>query len=83
MQTPVLSDLYVTPIVRKLASDNGVDLSHVRGTGIGGRIRKEDVLAAAAPRQNAPIAAVPSTSAPATTSTPVRSVSASLCEERK
>ena len=39
------SDVYVTPIVRKLASENGVDLSKVRGTGIGGRIRKEDVLA--------------------------------------
>ena len=35
---------YVTPIVRKFASDQGVDLSQVTGTGIGGRIRKEDVL---------------------------------------
>jgi 2-oxoglutarate dehydrogenase E2 component (dihydrolipoamide succinyltransferase) len=35
---------YVTPIVRKFASDQGVDLSSVTGTGIGGRIRKEDVL---------------------------------------
>jgi len=37
---------YVTPIVRKLASDMGVDLARVTGTGIGGRIRKEDVIAA-------------------------------------
>ena len=37
---------YVTPIVRKLANDNGVDLSRISGTGVGGRIRKEDVLAA-------------------------------------
>ncbi len=37
---------YVTPIVRKLASDLGVDLAKVQGTGIGGRIRKEDVVAA-------------------------------------
>jgi len=38
---------YVTPIVRKLANDHGVDLSAVTGTGVGGRIRKEDVLAKA------------------------------------
>lgn len=38
---------YVTPIVRKLAADRGVDLSTVQGTGVGGRIRKEDVIAAA------------------------------------
>ena len=38
---------YVTPIVRKLAGDHGVDLSQVTGSGVGGRIRKEDVLAAA------------------------------------
>lgn len=38
---------YVTPIVRKLATDHGVDLSTVTGTGVGGRIRKEDVLAKA------------------------------------
>mgnify|MGYP000353015578 FL=1 len=37
---------YITPIVRKLAKDNGVDLSKVQGSGIGGRIRKEDVEAA-------------------------------------
>lgn len=42
----VLDDSYVTPIVRKLASENGVDLSRVSGTGVGGRIRKEDVMAA-------------------------------------
>ncbi|QGU01678.1 Dihydrolipoyllysine-residue acetyltransferase component of pyruvate dehydrogenase complex [Corynebacterium kalinowskii] len=38
---------YVTPLVRKLADKHGVDLSKVEGTGVGGRIRKQDVLAAA------------------------------------
>ncbi|HEX4442953.1 MAG TPA: 2-oxoglutarate dehydrogenase, E2 component, dihydrolipoamide succinyltransferase [Galbitalea sp.] len=37
---------YVTPIVRKLAHDKGIDLASVIGTGVGGRIRKQDVLAA-------------------------------------
>ncbi|ADI10909.1 putative dihydrolipoamide S-succinyltransferase [Streptomyces bingchenggensis BCW-1] len=38
---------YVTPLVRKLAAENGVDLATVKGTGVGGRIRKQDVIAAA------------------------------------
>ena len=38
---------YVTPLVRKLAEKHGVDLNNVEGTGVGGRIRKQDVLAAA------------------------------------
>ncbi len=39
---------YVTPLVRKLANENGIDLGTVAGTGVGGRIRKEDVIAATA-----------------------------------
>ena len=39
--------LYVTPLVRKLAAEHDVDLTQVTGTGVGGRIRKQDVLAAA------------------------------------
>ena len=38
---------YVTPLVRKLANESGVNLSSVAGTGVGGRIRREDVVAAA------------------------------------
>ena len=56
-------DAYVTPIVRKLASELGVNLASVTGTGVGGRIRKEDVQAAA-PKASSPVAA-PVTSAPA------------------
>ncbi|MGD8194808.1 2-oxoglutarate dehydrogenase, E2 component, dihydrolipoamide succinyltransferase [Herbiconiux sp. P18] len=50
---------YVTPLVRKLAHDQGIDLSTVTGSGVGGRIRKEDVLAAAEAAK-APAAPVPS-----------------------
>ena len=57
------NDAYVTPIVRKLANELGVNLASVKGTGIGGRIRKEDVEAAA-PKSAAPVAAT-STAAPA------------------
>ena len=60
-------DAYVTPIVRKLASELGVNLASVTGTGVGGRIRKEDVQAAA-PKASSPIAA-PVTSAPAAATT--------------
>ena len=51
---------YVTPLVRKLANENDIDLAAVTGSGVGGRIRKQDVLAAAeakkAPAQEAPAA---------------------------
>jgi 2-oxoglutarate dehydrogenase E2 component (dihydrolipoamide succinyltransferase) len=52
-----VTDTYVTPIVRKLASDNNIDLSTVTGTGVGGRIRKQDIEAAVASRPaSAPVA---------------------------
>ena len=54
---------YVTPIVRKLARDLGVDLASVSGTGVGGRVRREDVEAAAAAARAA--AAAPAPVAPA------------------
>ncbi|MGE9783478.1 2-oxoglutarate dehydrogenase, E2 component, dihydrolipoamide succinyltransferase [Janibacter sp. G368] len=56
---------YVTPLVRKLAADNGIDLSQVQGTGIGGRIRKQDVLDAAKAKNQPQEAAAPAAAAPA------------------
>ena len=56
---------YVTPIVRRLAKKEGVDLSSVKGTGVGGRIRKQDVLEAAeAKKSKAPAEAAPAKAAP-------------------
>ncbi|MFZ2228256.1 MAG: 2-oxoglutarate dehydrogenase, E2 component, dihydrolipoamide succinyltransferase [Candidatus Nanopelagicaceae bacterium] len=69
--TPVVveSDAYATPLVRKLAAELGVDLSKVSGTGVGGRIRKEDIEATAA-RLAPPPVAVPVTSIASDASAP-------------
>jgi 2-oxoglutarate dehydrogenase E2 component (dihydrolipoamide succinyltransferase) len=67
------TDAYVTPIVRKLANDLGVNLASVKGTGIGGRIRKEDIEALAPKNAStAPSsAAAPAAAAPVRASAPV------------
>jgi 2-oxoglutarate dehydrogenase E2 component (dihydrolipoamide succinyltransferase) len=68
------ADAYVTPLVRKLASELGVNLAQVTGTGIGGRIRREDVEALTRPA--APVASsAPVTSAPSTPRAAVVAVS--------
>jgi 2-oxoglutarate dehydrogenase E2 component (dihydrolipoamide succinyltransferase) len=54
---------YVTPLVRKLAAEHGVDLATVTGTGVGGRIRKQDVVDAARVRREAIAAAQQSAAA--------------------
>ncbi|MFF5992515.1 2-oxoglutarate dehydrogenase, E2 component, dihydrolipoamide succinyltransferase [Prauserella flavalba] len=61
---------YVTPLVRKLAAEHDIDLGSLTGTGVGGRIRKQDVLAAVEEKQRqqpaaAPAAAQPAAAAPA------------------
>ena len=81
------SDAYVTPIVRKLASELGVNLANVKGTGVGGRIRKEDVMASAKPAaapisSAAPTAAAPKASAPVATS-PLRGTVVPMSRLRK
>ena len=67
------ADAYVTPLVRKLASELGVNLAQVKGTGIGGRIRREDVEALARPA--APAASVAVASTPSAAKPPVVAVS--------
>jgi 2-oxoglutarate dehydrogenase E2 component (dihydrolipoamide succinyltransferase) len=75
--TPVVSDsdsTYVTPLVRKLAKEHGVDLGSLDGTGVGGRIRKQDVLAAAEAAKQA--AAAPAAQAPAASAEPAEPAAA-------
>ncbi|MCA1721751.1 MAG: 2-oxoglutarate dehydrogenase, E2 component, dihydrolipoamide succinyltransferase [Actinobacteria bacterium] len=69
---------YVTPLVRKLATEHGVDLGSLQGTGVGGRIRKQDVLDAAAqkPAPAAPAAEQPA--APSATAAPAAAPAAEL-----
>jgi len=76
---------YVTPLVRKLAAENGVDLATVKGTGVGGRIRKQDVIAAAeAAKAAAPAAAAPAVSkAPAIEASPLRGQTVKMPRMRK
>ena len=62
------SDAYVTPLVRRLAAQHGIDLAQVTGTGVGGRIRKSDVLALVgtdAAKPQPPAAPAPTPAAPA------------------
>jgi pyruvate dehydrogenase E2 component (dihydrolipoamide acetyltransferase) len=62
---PTAEGPYVTPLVRKLASEHGIDLATVTGTGVGGRIRKQDVLdAARSGRGTAPAPAAAPAAAP-------------------
>lgn len=75
---------YVTPIVRKLAREAGVDLAQVTGTGIGGRIRREDVEAAAAALTAAPEApATAATPAPALEPSPLRGTTEKMTRLRQ
>jgi pyruvate dehydrogenase E2 component (dihydrolipoamide acetyltransferase) len=61
---------YVTPLVRKLAAEHGVDLDSIEGSGVGGRIRKQDVLAAAESAKAPEPAAAPQEPAAASPSAP-------------
>ena len=82
-------DAYVTPLVRKLANELGVNLANVKGTGIGGRIRREDVEALAKPAAPsysapAPTAAAPSAVKPAAVAvSPLRGTTVTMSRLRK
>lgn len=67
-----LTDAYVTPLVRRLAAQNDIDLATLTGTGVGGRIRKQDVLDAAQQKEapGAVVAAAPVSPTPVTVATP-------------
>ncbi|MEU6380777.1 2-oxoglutarate dehydrogenase, E2 component, dihydrolipoamide succinyltransferase [Streptomyces sp. NPDC046909] len=68
---------YVTPLVRKLAAEHGVALASVKGTGVGGRIRKQDVIAAAEAAKAAAAAPAPAAAAPAAAAKKAPSLEAS------
>jgi pyruvate dehydrogenase E2 component (dihydrolipoamide acetyltransferase) len=82
-------DAYVTPLVRKLANELGVNLANVKGTGIGGRIRREDVESLAKPAAPsysapAPTAAAPSAVKPAAVAvSPLRGTTVTMSRLRK
>ncbi|MFG3189120.1 2-oxoglutarate dehydrogenase, E2 component, dihydrolipoamide succinyltransferase [Streptomyces omiyaensis] len=84
---PAEDGAYVTPLVRKLATENGVDLAAVKGSGVGGRIRKQDVLAAAEAKKAAPapVAAAPAAAAkaPALEVSPLRGQTVKMTRMRK
>ena len=85
------TDAYVTPLVRKLANDLGVDLSQIKGTGIGGRIRREDVESLSRP-VTAPVStpayapsALPAATrtAPSVNASPLRGTTVTMSRLRK
>ncbi|MEU7836451.1 MULTISPECIES: 2-oxoglutarate dehydrogenase, E2 component, dihydrolipoamide succinyltransferase [unclassified Nonomuraea] len=69
---------YVTPLVRKLANEHGVDLESITGTGVGGRIRKQDVLEAAKSQREQAAAPAPAAAqaAPAPAAAPAQAAPA-------
>jgi pyruvate dehydrogenase E2 component (dihydrolipoamide acetyltransferase) len=82
---------YITPLVRKLAAQHDVDLSTINGTGVGGRIRKQDVLQAAEAKkaappsepEPAPVASAPAAAPAAAEVSPLRGTTQKMTRLRK
>ncbi|WP_087485250.1 2-oxoglutarate dehydrogenase, E2 component, dihydrolipoamide succinyltransferase [Brachybacterium massiliense] len=74
---------YVTPLVRKMASEAGIDLSTVKGSGLGGRIRKQDVQQAIDAQKSAAPAAAAAAPAAAAPAAPKVEVSSKRGTEEK
>lgn len=87
VNTSRADDAYVTPIVRKLAAEAGVNLATIKGTGVGGRIRKEDILAATPRAAATPTATVMASTAAAPRGplalSPLRGTTVSMSRLRK
>ena len=81
--TDAVAEGYVTPLVRKLASEHRVDLARVTGTGVGGRIRKQDVLKAAEAQRSAAAAPAAPAARQVTSDTSVRGRTEKLSRLRK
>jgi len=62
----------ISPLARRLAHEHGIDLNQIEGTGAGGRVRNEDILAYVSQRQAAPAVATPQYTAPSTPAAPTR-----------
>lgn len=74
-------DPVAAPAARKLAEENGIDLASVAGTGKGGRVTKEDVVAAIANKKAAP-AAAPAAKPAAAAAAPVVTAAGDRTEKR-
>lgn len=74
---------YVTPLVRRLAAESGVDLASLSGTGVGGRIRKDDVLAATAAPVTTAAASAPAVAHVPGVASPLRGTTEPMSRLRK
>jgi pyruvate dehydrogenase E2 component (dihydrolipoamide acetyltransferase) len=80
---PISDAGYVTPLVRKLAQESGIDLTQIAGTGVGGRIRKDDVLNASSVSAPAATASAPAAAYVPGAASPLRGTTEPMSRLRK